>query len=217
MKTLLKDARILKMNGEEVFFGSIVVDGNRIAYIGDKYDQFGPFDIVRNCKGNVLMPGFKNAHTHSAMTFLRSKTDDLKLQDWLFGVVLPREEKLKEKDVYELAKVAYLEYLTSGITACFDQYYFPLSSAKAAEEMGRRIVLLGTYNTGNDLVERLCNLYHRFNDNSDSLVRYVIGAHAEYTLRENEIEKLVEITHLLKAPFYVHISETEKEVKDCYE
>ena len=217
MKTLLKDARILKMNGEEVFFGSIVVDGNRIAYIGDKYDQFGPFDVVRNCKGNVLMPGFKNAHTHSAMTFLRSKTDDLKLQDWLFGVVLPREEKLKEKDVYELAKVAYLEYLTSGITACFDQYYFPLSSAKAAEEMGMRIVLLGTYNTGNDLVERLCNLYHQFNDNSDSLVRYVIGAHAEYTLRENEIEKLVEITHLLKAPFYVHISETEKEVKDCYE
>ena len=214
MKILLKNARILKMTNEEIIFSNLVIEDDRIQYIGDDVDKFGPFDLIHDCKGNVIMPGFKNAHTHSAMTFLRSKTDDTSLQDWLFGSVLPREEHLREKDVYELDKIAFLEYLTSGITACFDQYYFPLSTAKAAEEMGMRVVLLGTYNKQFDIIHKLCDLYHSFNDN-DGLVKYCLGVHAEYTLQPGELEKVVEACHILKSPFYVHICETEKEVKDC--
>ena len=41
-----------------------------------------PWDTEIDCKGNLLMPGFKNAHTHSAMTFLRSFADDVPLQQW---------------------------------------------------------------------------------------------------------------------------------------
>lgn len=213
MKTLLKNARILKMDKEEIIFSSLVIQDDRIIYIGDNYASYEPFDIIHDCHGNIIMPGFKNAHTHSAMTFLRSKADDESLQDWLFGTVLPREELLKPKDIYELAKIAFLEYLTSGITACFDQYYLPLQSAKAAEEMGMRIVLLGTYNKDNSL-ENLLKLYHDFND-KDGLVKYCIGVHAEYTLAPQEIEKISEAVHILKAPFYTHICETQKEVDDC--
>lgn len=213
MRTLLKNARILKMTGEDIFFSSIVIENDRITYIGEAYDKYGPFDIVRDCKGNLLMPGFKNAHAHSAMTFLRSKADDLKLQEWLFGVVLPREEKFRKNDVYELAKLAYLEYLTSGITACFDQYYFPLESGRAAEEMGMRIVLLGTYNKNN---VDLPGLFNRINS-QNGLVRYCFGVHAEYTLEKGELEKVMEATHEMRSPFFAHICETEKEVKECYE
>ena len=212
MKTLLRNARILKMTDENIITGSIVVINNQIAYIGDDYDQYGPFDVVHECNGNLLMPGFKNAHTHSAMTFLRSKTDNYSLQDWLFGVVLPREELLRRTDVYHMAKIAYLEYLTSGITACFDQYYFPLESARAAEEMGMRITLLGTYNKNVDIVK----LYHDLNS-KDGLVRYCFGVHAEYTLQKGELEEVVKACHETKSPFFVHVCETEKEVKECYE
>ena len=213
MRTLLKNARILKMTGEDVFFSNLVVIDDRIAYIGEAYDKYGPFDIVRDCKGDLLMPSFKNAHTHSAMTFLRSKADDMKLQEWLFGVILPREEKFRKNDVYELAKLAFLEYLTSGISACFDQYYFPLESARAAEEMGMRIVLIGTYNKNNvDLIGR----YKAFND-KDGLVKYCFGVHAEYTLEKGELERVIEASHEMKSPFFCHIAETEKEVKECYE
>ena len=204
------------MIDDKVIFANIVIEDDRIKYIGDKIDNYKPFDVVYDCEGNVIMPGFKNAHTHSAMTFLRSKTDDTSLQDWLFGSVLPREDHLKENDVYELSKIAFLEYLTSGITACFDQYYFPMSTAKAAQEMGMRVVLLGTYNKEFDLVQKLCDIYHKLND-KDGLVKYCLGVHAEYTLGEGELEKVVEACHLLKAPFYTHISETEKEVRECYE
>ena len=211
MKTLFKNARILKMTDENILIGNLLVKDDRIAYIGEDLPKDKDIDEVIDCRGNVIMPGFKNAHTHSAMSFLRSKTDDHTLQDWLFNVVLPREALLQPGDVYEMAKISYLEYLTSGVTACFDQYYSPFESAKAAEEMGMRIVLLGTYNKEFDSVQKLVDFYHSFND-KDGLVRYCLGVHAEYTLGEGELEKVVEACHILKAPFYTHICETEKEV-----
>lgn len=204
------------MTDENIIIGNLLVQDDRIAYIGEELPDLSDVEEVIDCKGNVIMPGFKNAHTHSAMSFLRSKTDDHTLQDWLFNVVFPREELLQENDVYEMAKISFLEYLTSGITACFDQYYFPLESAKAAEEMGMRIVLLGTYNKEFDMMQKLCDIYHKFND-KDGLVRYCLGVHAEYTLGDGEIEKICEAIHILKAPFYTHICETEKEVKECIE
>ena len=155
MKTLFKNARILKMTDENIIIGHLLVKDDRIAYIGETLPSDKDIDEVIECNGNVIMPGFKNAHTHSAMSFLRSKTDDHTLQDWLFNVVLPREALLQPGDVYELAKVSYLEYLTSGITACFDMYYSPLESAKAAEEMGMRITLCGTDNKDFDMVKKL--------------------------------------------------------------
>ena len=215
MKTLLKNARILKMTDKNIIYGDIVIQDDRIEYIGKESDAYAPFDVIRDCEGNVIMPGFKNAHTHSAMTFLRSKADDQRLQDWLFGTVLPKEEHLTPHDVYALAKVAFLEYLTSGITACFDQYYFPLDTARAAEEIGMRLVLLGTYNAEFGK-EELKQLYHSIND-KNGLVKYCFGIHAEYTCPDNELKTMVEIVNEEKAPFYTHISETEKEVRECIE
>ena len=215
MKTLLKNARILTMVDRNITHGNIVIENNRIIYIGEDVDKYSPFDVIRDINNNLLMPGFKNAHTHSAMTFLRSKTDNYNLQDWLFKVVIPREDLLKEEDVYALSKVAFLEYLTSGITACFDQYYFPLGTAKAAQEMGMRVVLLGTYNSLYNK-EDVRRFYHLFND-KEGLVKYCFGIHAEYTCSDEEMEIMHQLIQEEKAIFFTHISETEKEVQDCYE
>ena len=40
MRTLLKNARILKMTGEDIFFSSIVIENDRITYIGEAYDKY---------------------------------------------------------------------------------------------------------------------------------------------------------------------------------
>lgn len=215
MKTLLKNARILKMNDEPLLHGDIVIENKIIVFIGSNSDNYGPFDIVHDCHGNVLMPGFKNAHSHSAMTFLRSKTDGHSLHDWLFNVVFPREKLLTPSDVYHLSKIAYLEYLTSGITACFDQYYFPLMSGQAAKDIGMRILLLGTFNHETN-AEDLVNLLNHYKTDKDSLVKYCFGMHAEYTAQADEIEALKKAIHIARAPFFVHISETKGEVEDCF-
>ena len=133
MKILLKNARILTMVDSNIMEGHIVVTDNRISYIGSQLPA-GVFDQVIDCESNLIMPGFKNAHTHSAMTFLRSKADDSSLQDWLFKEIFPREDNLHEGCIKELTKVAILEYLTSGITAVLDQYFFPQEFADTCNE-----------------------------------------------------------------------------------
>ena len=60
-----------------------------ILYVGPAIGAHPPFEREIDLKGNLLMPGFKNAHAHSAMTFLRSYADDLPLQSWLFDKGVP--------------------------------------------------------------------------------------------------------------------------------
>ena len=217
MKILFKNARILTMKDENIINADLVVQDNLIAYIGKDSISFGPFDRTIDCDGNLLMPGFKNAHTHSAMVFLRGKADDVKLQDWLFKIVFPREEKLIPSDVYYLNKLAYLEYVSSGITACFDHYFFPLEAAKAAEEFGMRTLLLGTHDPLKTSVEDLVKYYKHFNELKDSIVTYTIGFHAEYTTDNDLMDGTKKAIKEIKCPFYTHIAETKKEVEECLE
>lgn len=215
MKILFKNARILTMESPDIIEANLVVVDNRIAFIGLDYDQYEPFDRVVDCHKNLLMPGFKNAHAHSGMVFLRSKADDISLEDWLFKVVFPREEYLIPSDIFHLNKLAYLEYLTSGITACFDHYFFPLEAAKAAEQFGMRTLLLGTYNSENTSTDKLNEIYHYFNDQKDGLVTYLIGVHAEYTSDDNLIKHIKEALDVTTSPFFTHVAETKKEINEC--
>ena len=60
-----------------------------IGYVGKPQDNNIKWDREINLNGNLIMPGFKDAHTHSAMTFLRSFADDLPLDRWLNEKVFP--------------------------------------------------------------------------------------------------------------------------------
>ena len=219
MRILFKNAKILTMVDDKIIDCDLLVADKRIAYIGKDASNYGPFDRVVECNGNLLMPGFKNAHAHSAMVFLKDVPEDVTLQQWLFDYVFPREARLQPGDVYHLNKVSYLEYVQNGITFCFEHYFFPPESAQAAKEFGMRTLLLGTFSLAEEStpvseLERLCHLY---NDEEDGLVRYLIGFHAEYTTEAALLKGTKEAISRTKTPFYTHISETAKEVKECYE
>ena len=215
MKTLLKNAKILKMTDENIIEGHIAINDNRISYIGKELPQ-DKFDVVIDCEGNLLMPGFKNAHAHSAMTFLRSKADDSCLHDWLFDEIFPREDNLRPGCVKELAKVAILEYLSSGITGVIDQYFYPEEFEETCVKFGFRCLNLAMYDKTVRPVSDIKKLLTA-NDKKDYLVRYVLGLHSEYTPDEDMFATTRELIKETKLPFYVHLGETYDEVKGCYE
>ena len=217
MKALFKNARILTMVDDKIIEGDLLVIDTRIAYIGKDASGYAPFDKVVDCKGNLLMPGLKNAHTHSAMIFLRNRFKNVSLQDWLFKCVFPREDKLIPSDIYHLNKACYLEYLRNGTTACYDMYFFPKEAGKAADEMGMRTLLAAIFDAETSLKGGLESNYHYFNDRKDGYARYAIGIHAEYTSNELKISSAREAINNLKCPFFTHISETKKEVEECIE
>ena len=100
MKIRFYNARIMAMqDGVSIQKGELWTKDDRILYVGsDKDPEEESFDREIDCENNLLMPGFKNAHTHSAMTFLRSFADDLPLQEWLYNRVFPMEAKLTKED-----------------------------------------------------------------------------------------------------------------------
>lgn len=189
----------------------VYVKNNIIFAIGECDEKA---DEVYNLNGNLLMPAFKNAHTHSAMTFGRSLADDLPLQSWLNDVIFPKEAMLNAQDIYDLSSLAFLEYLTSGTSACFDMYYHPDMMAKASTDIGFRTVMTSGLNNFCENLEKVENYYNEFNSYND-LISYKLGFHAEYTTSKQLIKGISDLAQKYEAPVFVHSSETKSEVDDC--
>ncbi len=91
------------------------------------------------------MPGFINAHTHAAMSLLRGLADDLRLDVWLMGYMMPVEREFVAPDFVRLGtKLACAEMIRSGVTCFADMYYFEDDVAQATAEVGLRAVCAQT-------------------------------------------------------------------------
>ncbi len=226
MNVRLYNARILTMEKDKpVFSGEVWVKNEKIVCVLEEkqlekgWEKDFPeirWDLELDCKENLLMPGFKNAHTHSAMTFLRSYADDVPLQQWLNEKVFPMEAKLTGEDIYHLTRLAILEYLTSGITAIFEMYLTPDTIARACIDMGMRCVLTSGMNNFSSSIEQQEEEYNKWNG-AHPLISYQLGFHAEYTTSKELLYKLAQLSHKYHAPVYTHLAETRREVEECLE
>lgn len=221
------NARILTMEeNTDIFFGEVWIRDDRIIYVGDGQDTDKIFEELSvpgiiwdreiDCGQNLLMPGFKNAHTHSGMTLLRSFADDLPLDEWLNNRVFPIEAKMSADDIYELSKLAILEYLSGGTTAVFDMYLTPETIADAFDDMGMRCVQVGAVNNFSQSPELVEEMYQKLNHRSP-LQSYILGFHAEYTCSKELLKSISDLAHKYKAPVFTHLAETEGEVAGCRE
>ena len=207
------NGRILTLDGGyDVTEQEVWVDGDKIAYVGPKREDAPAFAREIDLRGNLLMPGFKDAHTHSAMTFCRSLADDVPLQPWLFEQIFPMEEHLTPERLYTFTKLAILEYVSGGITSAFDMYFFRLANARAAADCGFRYVVQGM----NCPPEQAEEEYIKCNSMSP-LISLIPGIHAEYTTSVDEMKIVADIVQRHKAPFFTHISETKSEHEQCVE
>jgi 5-methylthioadenosine/S-adenosylhomocysteine deaminase len=242
MKTRIYNARILTMKpvytgkpNYEITYGEVWIDNDTIIHIGE--GTLKELEKVLICKngyetevavagdviwdkeidaqGNLIMPGFKNAHTHSPMTFLRSFADDMVLHDWLHNLVFPAEAKLLPEDVYWLTRLAILEYLTSGVTTTFDMYYHREQGERAFLDAGFRNVFCDTVMDVWGSIEQMEEDYNKYNQGDNSLISYRFGFHAEYTSSEELIKEIVKLAKKYQAPISTHCQETEYEVLTC--
>lgn len=209
------NGRVLAMNGDmEIREQEVWTEDSMILYMGPGMEQHPPFEREIDLHGNLLMPGFKNAHTHSAMTFLRSFADDLPLHDWLFDKVFPLEARLTPDAVYAFTRLATLEYLAGGVTSTFDMYYHRDAYAQANVDSGFRTVICGALSARGDNWGMAETDYLKYN-NVHPLISYRFGIHAEYTASLELLVYMKELIDEYKAPFWAHNSETAAEVAEC--
>ena len=193
------NARTLSFSaGPTLGEGEVWVDGGRIAYVGAVPGELPAFSREIDLCGKLIMPGFKNAHTHTAMVFFRSLADDMPLDKWLSEQIWPYEGQLTARTCIRLTKLGILEYLSSGTTACFDMYIKNDFYAKACTDAGFRTVICSALNRFDADPENIEREYLKFNNYSD-LVSYTLGIHAEYTTPMERMEYMVSLAEKYKA------------------
>ncbi|MCK4523365.1 N-ethylammeline chlorohydrolase, partial [candidate division WOR-3 bacterium] len=95
---VLKNATIVTMNTnlDIIKNGYIIINDNGDIEEINEGNYSG--ENAKDMKGDLLIPGLINGHTHTAMTLLRGYADDLPLIEWLEKHIWPKEgEWMNEK------------------------------------------------------------------------------------------------------------------------
>jgi 5-methylthioadenosine/S-adenosylhomocysteine deaminase len=218
---LLTNAHVLTMDERFTAYesGWIAIEGGKIVAVGDAMAQFQAVETI-DCRGRVVMPGFVNAHTHAPMTLLRGLADDLRLDVWLMGYMMPVERQFVRPDFVSLGtKLACAEMIRSGTTCFADMYYFEQSVAEAAAAAGLRALCSQTVlkfptpdaASYEDSLAAAREFILRWKGHA--LVAPAIAPHAPYTCTVEILRACAELAVDLDVPLHIHLSETALEVE----
>lgn len=222
---ILKNAIVLTMDEDFRIFnpGAVVVRGDSIVAVGNEKDIVTEyqFDEVFDCEGKILMPGLINAHTHVPMTLLRGLADDLRLDVWLMGYMMPVEREFVSPEFVRLGtQLACAECIRSGVTTFVDMYYFENDVAEATAEAGLRAVCSQTvlkfpspdatyYEESLAAAETFIQTWI-----DHPLIVPSVGPHAPYTCTDEILEACSELAQKYDVPLHIHLAETAIEVEN---
>lgn len=222
---LLTNAHVLTMNPNGDLFpnGAVALAGNLIVAVGPAADltkQFPAAETI-DCKGRALLPGLVNAHTHVPMTLLRGMADDLRLDVWLLGYVMPVEREFVSPDFVRLGSLlACAEMVRSGVTAFADMYYFEDHIAQATAEAGLRAVCSQTVlkfpspdaTSYEDSLAAARDYIAKWKGHA--LIVPSVAPHAPYTCTVEILRACAALAVEYDVPLHTHIAETALEVQD---
>jgi len=203
--------------------GAVAVRGDSLAAVGLEAEitkAYTAREIV-DCGGKVLMPGLINAHTHVPMTLLRGLADDLRLDVWLMGYMMPVEREFVSPEFVRLGtQIACAELIRSGVTTFNDMYYFEEEVAKATAEAGLRAVCSQTVlkfpapdaASYEDALERARDYIQRWKGHA--LITPSIAPHAPYTCTPEILRATAEVAKEFDVPLHTHLAETSLEVEN---
>ena len=219
---LLKNAIVLTMNAQfDVFTaGAVAVTGDSIVAVGPEAAAL-PAREVMDCGGRVVMPGLVNAHTHVPMALLRGLADDLRLDVWLMGYVMPVEREFVSPDFVRLGtSLSCAEMIRSGITCFADMYYFEEAVAEATSAAGLRALC------GQTVLKFPSPDAHSYEDSLARAREFVTAwkghplivpapaPHAPYTCTGEILRACAQLAAEFDVPLHTHLSETLTEVED---
>jgi len=222
---ILSNATIVTMDSSYTIYqhGAIAIQGDSIKAVGPSDDILSAYTAPEkfDCQQRVIIPGLVNAHTHVPMTLLRGLADDLRLDVWLIGYMMPTEREFVTPEFVELGtKLACAEMIQSGITTFNDMYYFEKHVAKATAEAGMRAVcgqtILKFPSPDADSYEQSLQYCREFIEEwkGHPLITPAVAPHAPYTATPTMLKACSELALEYDVPLHIHISETAQEVAD---
>lgn len=219
---MITDGTVLTMNPENTVFehGTVVVSDGKIVAVGGseltaKYQAKKVLDV----KGDIVMPGLINTHTHGSMTVFRSLGDDV--PDRLHRYIFPLENKLVSRDMVRTgANLANIEMIKGGVTTYADMYYFEDEVAKTVDKAGLRAVLGETIinfpvadaQTPEEGIAYAVRFIHKYKDHPR--ITPAFAPHAPYTNTTENLQKIAALSEELNVPVMIHLAETDREKEE---
>jgi len=227
--------RILIQNGTLITFGSpcrvleghsILLEDGRIAKIAPHIE--GPFDRVLDARGQVVMPGFVNAHMHFYSTLVRGlgkAEPSANFQEVLDHLWWRLDRKLSLDDVAVSAEVMLVEAIRKGTTTLVDHHASPGAVkgsldriARAVKQTGLRACLCYELSDrdGDRIIdeglEENSDFAKRCAREQDPQLRALFGLHAAFTLSDRSLDRASALGRELGIGFHVHVAEAASDV-----
>jgi len=225
---IFKNAIVLTMDEAYRIYdpGAVVIKGDSILDVGYQEEILKKYEggEIMDCKGKILMPGLINAHTHVPMTLLRGLADDLRLDVWLMGYMMPVEREFVSPEFVRLGtKLACAESIRGGVTTFVDMYYYESDIAAATAETGLRAICSQSvlkfpspdatyYEESLAAAEDFIKQWK-----GHPLIVPSIGPHAPYTCTDEILKACTELAVKYDVPLHIHLAETAGEVEDIRE
>lgn len=200
----------------------VVVEGTKIRSVSTQR-PWGSFEEQIDGQGNVLMPGFVNAHSHVPMTAMRGYGDGNNLQDWLHNYIFPVEARWDDRAIRACTDLGLAEMIASGVTTIADMYGHTDAVAQevAASGISANLCCGGvqftdTFDpaTHHDCVvqRELTEKWHGYNDGQ---ILVDASIHGEYTSHHPLWQWMADYAKEHGLGMHVHISETRTEHAEC--
>ncbi|MBI5959427.1 MAG: amidohydrolase [Chloroflexi bacterium] len=224
---LLVGGVVLTMNTKLELYrsGAVAISGDSIVAVGPVEDLLKDYqaDEVIDCTGKIIMPGLVNAHTHMPMTLLRAMADDLRLDVWLMGYMMPVEREFVNPAFCRLGtELSCAEMIRGGTTLFADMYYYEAEIAAAAADAGLRGVCGQTvmkYSAPDaESFEESLAYTRRFIEEwkDHPLIVPSVAPHAPYTCTDEILKACAQLATEFDVPLQIHILETRQEAEDSW-
>ncbi len=229
MAILLKNGTVLTLSPGNVDRSDLrILDGRIVARAGSL--RQAKDDETIDLSGSYVMPGMANAHTHLYSALARGMKGPERPPANFLGILRDvwwkLDEALDEESIYYSALVGSIEAARYGTTTLIDHHASPnhikgsLDSVKRAMSVvGLRGVLCYETTDRGGPQKRDLGLEEneRFvtENTNNARFRGTMGAHASFTLNDDTLRALGDISRMYDCGVHMHVAEDNADVVDA--
>jgi 5-methylthioadenosine/S-adenosylhomocysteine deaminase len=200
--------------------GAVLVGANgRIEAVGEAVELIAanPAVGVKRLANRLLMPGLVNTHAHSGL--LRGTAEGLPVWEWLQIYIDPMHRVVNAKEAEIASYLCYAEALLSGTTTIVDMWRHMHGSAKAAEQLGIRAVLVPyvAEHPDHDYFETLKTneaLIQQWHGGADGRVQVWVGLEHMFYATPEAMKRAIDISKHYQTGFHTHSNESKFDVEE---
>ncbi len=208
----------LNDNDDVIIGGMVVIEGNRIVYVGEGAGKKEGSGRTIDASGKAVMPGLVDLHYHTAIG--KGWSDHLPLWEYLDTYWYPAIRALDDETAYWAALASYCESIRCGVTTVNDMYRRLLGLGRAAEEIGIRAVLsndIADDEHGLDTLEDTVEAHRATHGAAGGRIEVAVGIEWLPLASEQLLRDARSLADELGIKFHIHLNESMTEVENSLE